>query len=178
MVELLKRVGTAVTKKEFVKKSLLAVRGMKTLGIRDVLGLKGKWTSTLDKWAGGFTKVAKGGLVVLQVVVALWEAKRSHDREENENQEMRRQAVGSTQAIDSICGELRRDLTGAIDDVIEEVLGRAIEPIREKLADITTDLSEREKHYQELLDHRSQLEGISFTTTQTGAPTAEPALGA
>ena len=56
----LKKVGEVVTDKDKVKGVLLAGRGMKAFGIRDILKLKGKWASTLDKWATGFTKVAKG----------------------------------------------------------------------------------------------------------------------
>ena len=175
VAEQVSKLGDAVTNKELVKGALLTGRGMKAFGIRDILGLKGKWTRTLDKWAGGFTKVARGGLVVLQVVIAIWEAKRADDWQKKENQEMRLQAVGSQQAIESICGGLRGDLVRDIDDIIENTLGAAIVRIREQLAKIRTESSEQEQHYQELLDRRSELEGISFTSTQTGAPTEEPA---
>ena len=174
LVEQLGKVGDAVTNKDFVKEVLLRLRGMKKFGIRDVLRLKGKWTKTLDKGATKFTRRTKVGLSVAQGLVAAWDA---HKQEQKENQEMRRHAVESSHSIDSICAELRRDLVGAIDAVIEEGLGGAIVRIREQLADIATDSSEKDKHYQELLDHRSELQGITFTTTRTGAPRAEPAVG-
>ena len=88
--KVLTKVGEVVTDKDKVKGVLLAGRGMKAFGIRDILKLKGKWASTLDKWATGFTKVARGGLVVVQVVIAIWEAKRAHDRQEEANQEIER----------------------------------------------------------------------------------------
>ena len=165
----LKKVGEVVTDKDKVKGVLLAGRGTKAFGIRDILKLKGKWASTLDKWATGFTKVARGGLVVVQVVIAIWDAKRAHDRQEEANQEMKRLAVESNQTIESICGELRRDLVSAIDGVIEDTLGATIVRIRKRIEDMTKDWSERKRHYQELLDHRNQLEGIVFTSTQKGA---------
>ena len=174
---ILEQVSEAVTNKDLVKDALLSGRGMKAFGIRNLTGLKGRWASTLDKWAGGFTKVARGGFAVLQVAIAVWDAKRAHDRQENENQEMRRQAVGSQQAIESICGELRRDLVRTVDDLLEETMGSAIAGVRERLADITKDLLEKEQHYQELLDHRSQLEAITFTSTEMGAPSEEDRLG-
>ena len=163
-----KEVGKVVTNKESVKTALLLGRGTKAFGIRDVLGLKGKWTSTLDKWAGGFTKFARGGMAVLQFGITVWEAKRAHDRQEDENEEKRRRAVESDRAIGSICDVIRRDLVSAIDGVIEDTLGAAIVRIREQMEGITKDLSERKRHYQELLQHRNQLEAVVFAS-QTGA---------
>ena len=168
--DVVKSVGEFVTDKEKVKSVLLAGRGTKAFGIRDILKLKGKWTSTLDKWATGVTKVARGGLVVLQVAIALWDAKRAHDRQETANQEMKRLAVESQQGIESICGELRRDLVSAMDAVIEDTLGAAITGIREQIDGITKGAGEKEGDYQELLGHRNQLESIVFTGAQTGAP--------
>ena len=175
--DLLGRVSNVVTNKEIVKEALLAGRGMKAFGIRDITGLKGRWTSTLDKWAGGFTKVARGGLVVLQVGIAAWDSKRAHDRQERENREIRRQEVEHQKATELICGDLQRDLVRAVDDILEDTVGADIEGVRARLADITKDLSEKEQHYQELLDHRSQLEEIRFTSTKTTTPTGSSALG-
>ena len=175
--ELLGRVSKVVTNKEIVKEALLAGRGMKAFGIRDITGLKGRWTSTLDKWAGGFTKVARGGLVVVQFGIAAWDSKRAHDRQERENREIRRQEVEHQKATDLICGDLQRDLVRAVDDILEDTVGADIEGVRARLADITKDLSEKEQHYQELLDHRSQLEEIRFTSTKTTTPTGSSALG-
>ena len=166
---LVKKVGDIVTNKENVKEVLLAGRGMKAFGMRDVLGLKGKWTRTLDKWAGGFTKVARGGMAVLQVAIALWDAKRAHNQQKEENEKIRRLAVESTQAIESICRELQQDLIGAMDEVIDTNLGGAIGRTREQIEHITRDLSGKNRHYQELLDLRNRLDAIVFTSTRTGA---------
>lgn len=162
-------VGKLVTNKESVKRVLLAGRGMKAFGVRDILGLKGKWASTLDKWAVGFTRLARGGLAVAQVAIACWDAKRAHDRQEEENQESRRVAVESQQTPDAVCGVLRNNIVGAIDDVIEQKVGTDLVKVREEIADITKDASEKKRHYQELLDHRNQLESIVFATDQTEA---------
>ena len=157
------KAGEIATDKETVKKALLVLRGTKAFGIRDTLRLKGRWTSTLDKWAGGFTKVAKGGLVFLQFAMAWWDAKRAHDRQEAVNTEMRRQAVESHQAIESTCTELRNDLVSAIDGVIEDTLGVAIVRVREQIEGMLADASERNRHYQQILDYRNRLEAIVFT---------------
>ena len=162
-------VGNFVTDKENVKGALLAGRGMKAFGIRDVLNLKGKWTSTLDKWATGFTRVAKGGLVVLQVGLTVLDAVRADSRQKKENQEIRRIAVESYRTVDSVCSELRTDLVKSIDTVIEDTLGAELGRIRDEIESVTKDWSERERDYQELLDHRSQLEEIAFTAYQTDA---------
>lgn len=163
---IVENVGKLVTNKESVKRVLLAGRGMKALGVRDILGLKGKWTSTLDKWAVGFTRLARGGLAVAQVAIACWDAKRAHDRQEIENQENRRLVVESQQTTDTVCGVLRNNIVGAIDDVIEQKVGTDLVKVREEIADITKDSSEKKRHYQELLDQRNQLEGIVFATDQ------------
>ena len=167
--KILQEVGEIATNKEFVKKVLVAGRGTKAFGIRDVLRLKGRWTSTFDKWAGGFTKVARGGMAFLQVATAVWHAKRAHDRQVAANAEMRRLAVESHQAIESICTELRSDLVSAIDGVIEDTLGASIVRVREQIESIAGDASEKNRHYQELLDYRNQLEAVVFTSTQTAA---------
>ena len=164
---IVERGGKFLTNRENVKNALLYLRRTKAFGIRDILGLKGKWTSTIDKWAGGFTKLARGGLAVLQVAIAIWDAKRAHDGQENANEEMRRRAVKSHQGIESICGELRTDLVSAIDSVIEDTLGAAISRIRNQIEGITKDSSEKNRHYQELSDGRNQLEAIVFISTQT-----------
>ena len=167
--DIVENVGKLVANKENVKSVLLAGRGMKAFGVRDILGLKGRWTSTLDKWAAGFTRLARGGLVVAQVAIAVWDAKRAHDQQEEENQERRRLAVESQQTVDAVCGVLRKDLVGAIDDVIELKVGADLVKVREEIAGITKDSSEKKRHYQEVLDHRNQLESIIFTTAQTEA---------
>ena len=167
--DIVENVGKLVANKENVKSVLLAGRGMKAFGVRDILGLKGKWTSTLDKWAAGFTRLARGGLMVAQVAIAVWDAKRAHDQQEEENQERRRLAVESQQTIDAVCGVLRKDLVGAIDEVIELKVGADLVKVREDIAGITKDSSEKKRHYQEVLDHRNQLESIIFTTAQTEA---------
>ena len=158
--------GKFVTDKDKVKSVLLAGRRTKALGIRDVLKLKGKWETTLDKSAARFTHVAKGGLWALQLLLAAWDAKRAHDRQKRENQEMKRLAVASHQAVEEICGELRGNLLRAIDGIIDDTLGSEVVRIRERIEGMTNDWSERKRHYQELLQHRSQLEEIVFNGTQ------------
>lgn len=165
----MQKVGEAATNKKAVMEVLLKLRGTKAFGIRDLLGLKGKWASTLDKWATGFTKVARGGAVVLQIAIAAWDAKRAHDRQTEENEQMKRQAVESFQAIESICGVLRSDLVGATDAVIDEALGADMDAIRDRIGALTREMSEKDRHYQELLSHQSQLDGIVFTSTQRGS---------
>ena len=107
--------------------------------------------------------------MVAQVAIAVWDAKRAHDQQEEENQERRRLAVESQQTIDAVCGVLRKDLVGAIDEVIELKVGADLVKVREDIAGITKDSSEKKRHYQEVLDHRNQLESIIFTTAQTEA---------
>ena len=167
--KVIENVGKFVTDKESVKGVLLAGRGMKAFGIRDVLKLKGKWASTLDKWATGFTRVAKGGLVVMQVGLAILDAVRADNRQKKENQEMRRLAVESYRAVDSVCSELKTDLVRMIDEVIEDTLGAELGRIREEIESVTKYWSGRESDYQELLGHRSQLDEIAFTANQTHA---------
>lgn len=165
----MQKVGEAATNKKAVMEVLLKLRGTKAFGIRDLLGLKGKWASTLDKWATGFTKVARGGAVVLQIAIAAWDAKRAHDRQTEENEQVKRQAVESFQAIESICGVLRSDLVGAMDAVIDDALGADMDAIRARIGALTREMSEKDRHYQELLSHQSQLDGIVFTSTQRGS---------
>ena len=71
-------------------------------------------------------------------------------------------AVESNATVESICGELRRDLVSAMDGVIEDTLGAEIVRIGKRIGVMTKDWSERKRHYHELLDHRNQLEGIVF----------------
>lgn len=167
--KILEGVGKVVTNKEWVTKILVAGRRTKAWGIRDRLGLKGRWTSTLGKWAGGFTRVARGGLAFLHVATAVWDAKQAHNRQVITNKEMKRHAEELHQAIESICTELRRDLVAEIDSVIEHTLGAAIVEVRQKIEGRAAAASEMDRHYQELLDYRNQLEAVVFTSTRTSA---------
>ena len=168
------KIVAAVTDKEQVKEVLVRARGIKQFGIRDILGLKGKWTRTLDKWAGGFTKGARGGVWALQGLTLVWEAKRTNERQKIVNQALREKAVEFQRTINMSCEALRSDLVRDIDEEIENKLGAAIVGVREQLGKIKADLSERDQHYQELLDYRSEMEEISIARIRTESPSEEP----
>lgn len=147
---------------KIVKDVLLTLRRTKAFGIRDFLGLKGKWHTTLAKYAGRIANVARAGIWVLQVVMSVVEAKRAHDEQEKQNREMRQAVTGLYQVADSLCGDLKRQLLSDVDGIIDQEMDALISAVRKKIEELRQHASEQEERCQRLADYQAQLETIRF----------------
>lgn len=74
--------------KTLIKNGLLQLRKLK------IPGIKGRWSTTFDKWAG---KAAP----LIQVGFTLWDMKKANDAENEENERIRRQRIQLQKTIES-----------------------------------------------------------------------------
>ncbi len=155
-------VAKMVADPKVVKDVLLKLRGTKALGIREVLGLKGKWHTTLGKHAANIARIAKVGMWALQIGMSILDAKRAHDEQEEQNRQKRQAATGFHQAVESVCGDLKSELLSEVDGIIDQAMDALISPLRTKIEDIRRDASEQEERCQLLADYQAQLEMIRF----------------
>lgn len=144
---------------KIVKDVLLKLR---PTGIGQFLGLKGRWHTTLGKYAGTISKVAGAATWVLKVGMTIWDAQRAHDEQEEQNRQTRQAVTGLYQAADSLCGDLKRQLLSDVDGIIDQVMDDWISAVRKKIEDIRQHASKQEEHFQQLADFQSQLETIRF----------------
>ena len=135
---------------------------LRPTGIGKFLGLKGKWHTTLGKYAGRITKVARAGLWVLQVGMSVVEAIHAHHDQEKQNREMRQAVTGLYQAADSLCGDLKRRLLSDVDGIIDQVMDAWISAVRKKIEELRRGANEQEERCQRLADYQAQLETIRF----------------
>lgn len=131
-----KRVAT----KENLVEALKAGRRLK------LPGLKGRWSKTLDKWAGRAAPV-------IQVTLGLLEIGIAHHDEQNANQAAIDQMLRRDQWIEDICAQIRTSLLESIEEALSDVVGILVEPLTTQLEAIRTTASEVEKdrmHWHEL----------------------------
>lgn len=112
--------------------------GLKTINrdqVKDILlwgrtlripGLKGRWASTLDKWAG---KIVPG----LQVVLAVVDLFMAWRGQEKDNERQVAQARKLYAEVDRIADIVGGELGAMVDAVICETLDESIAPLQEKL---------------------------------------------
>lgn len=112
--------GLKAVNKDQVKDILLWGRTLK------IPGLKGRWGSTLDKWAG---KIVPGLQVVL-AVVDLFMAWRGQEKDNERQVEQARKLYAEVDRIADIVGN---ELGAIVDAVICEALDESISPLQEKL---------------------------------------------
>ena len=142
-----------------VKDLLLKLR---PTDIGKFLGLKGKWHTTLGKYAGTISKVAGAATWVLNVGMTIWDAKRAHDEQEEQNRQARQAVTGYYQAADSLCGDLKRQLLSDVDGIIDQVMDAWISAVRKKIEELRRGANEQEERCHQLADYQSQLETIRF----------------
>ena len=147
---------------KIIKDALLALRGTKALGIRDLLALKGKWHTTLGRYAGNIGRVLKVGSWVLNAAMAVYSAKRAHDEQENQNRKMIEAVTVLHKVAEDVAGDLRRELLSEVERIIDHEADEWLNAVRSEIDEIRQNASEQEKSCQQLADYQSQLEEIHF----------------
>ncbi|OZS43159.1 GTPase [Photobacterium sanguinicancri] len=118
-------------------------------------GLKGRWETTLGKWAG---KAA----VVVQVITALYDLYKSNSEEKAENERNRNASIQLYQAVEDVCATVKREYGDISEQVITQMIGLRIQALDDKIAKLTTEQGEYQKDYQALLDCQADLEQINY----------------
>lgn len=142
-----------------VKDLLLKLR---PTDIGKILGLKGRWHTTLGRYAGTISKVAGAATWVLNVVMTIWDAKRAHDKQEEQNRQRLEAVTRLHQAANTVCGDLKRQLLSDVDGIIDQVMDAWISAVRKKIEELRQHASEQEERCQRLADYQAQLETIRF----------------
>jgi GTP-binding protein EngB required for normal cell division len=116
--------GLKAIDKEHIKDLLLWGRSLK------IPGIKGRWGSTLDNWAG---KIAPGLQIVLAVVdlFIAWRGQEKHNARQVE------QARKLYAEVDRIVDVISTELGTMVDEVICEVLDESIAPLQANLDALT-----------------------------------------
>ncbi|MGR5419948.1 IS4/Tn5 family transposase DNA-binding protein [Vibrio sp. PNB22_4_1] len=89
-------VTAALAAPDNIKGVLLQGRAFK------ITGLKGRWEKTLGQWAGK-------GVIIVQVLTALWDVYRAGKAQDQQNAQERQAAVSLYQVVDEICSVVKRE---------------------------------------------------------------------
>ena len=158
----IEEVSPIVTNDQTIKDLLLRLRGTKAFNIRDFLGLKGKWATTLGRNAVNISKWAGRGLWAAQLLMAGLDVKHAHAKQEETNQGRVQLATASYHGVASICEELRQEIITKAERDIRGVFEPRIEEIQAELSDKMHGEADQKKDYQKLLDYRNRLEQIGL----------------
>ena len=140
----------------------LKLRGTKTLELREFLRLKGKWHTTLGKYADNITGVVKAGAWLLNAGMAVYSVKRAHDEQERQNQQMVEAAKKHYSGAELVAGDLRRGLLSEVEGIIDREVDIWLHPVRSEIREIGQNASKQEEDCNQLADYQSQLEEIRF----------------
>lgn len=141
---------TGAEGKENITKLLLEGRKLK------IPFLKGKWASTLGKYAG---KAA----IALQVVLVLFDAYKAGEQEDKLNAQNRQYALELQQATESIATSIISSLDKSVIENIEHCFDGNIEGLEEKINNLKINLSSVQTDLQLAKELNMQLESIRFS---------------
>lgn len=132
-----------------IKSLLLQGRAFK------IPGLKGRWEKTLGQWAGK-------GVVVIQVLTALWDMYRAGKAQDKQNAQERQVAVSLYQAVDEITSVVKREYGNIAEQVITEILNAQIRALDDEIGKITAEENQTQQDLQKVLDFQSKLNAIGY----------------
>lgn len=132
-----------------IKNVLLQGRAFK------IPGLKGRWEKTLGNWAGK-------GVIIVQVLTALWDVYKAGKEQDEQNTQERQAAVSLYQAVDEICSVVKREYGSIAEQVITEILNAQIRALDNEIAEVTALENQTQKDLQQVLDYQSNLYLIGY----------------
>ncbi|HIF9179188.1 TPA: GTPase [Photobacterium damselae] len=132
-----------------LKEALLMGRKLK------IPGLKGRWEKTLGQWAG---KAA----IAIQVVTFFWDAYSAHSEQEKQNQAQRQQAIEIYQAVEEICNKVNRELTQAVNDMIDAFFNAQRGLLEEQVLLITESDEQQKQEHHLLQKFANDLDAIAL----------------
>lgn len=135
--------------KDALHKLLLAGRKLK------IPWLKGRWTTTLEKWAGR-------GVIVLQAAIALWEVYDASNEQDRQNNQSRQRAVSLHQVVEQICSDAAGGLYKMVVDLIATAFGERVATVQKEIDMIQVNSNEVNKDYEKLQRERSEVMALSY----------------
>ena len=132
-----------------IKDALLFARKLK------IPGIKGRWASTLGKWAG---KAA----VVVQVVSFFYDIYKAGQDQDKQNNATRQQSIELYQAVDQICSSVIGDLSKAVTDIVTLTFDEKITVLQVEIDKLTAESSVLRKDHEEFLRRRDAINSLSF----------------
>lgn len=132
-----------------IKNVLLQGRALK------IPGLKGRWEKTLGNWAGK-------GVIVVQVLTALWDMYKAGKDQDQQNSQERQAAVSLYQAVDEICSVVKREYGSISEQVITEILNAQIQVLDDEIEKITAVGNQVQQDLQQVLNLQNKLKTIGF----------------
>lgn len=109
-------------------------------------GLKGRWTQTLDKWAGKAAPVIQVGLALVEIGMA-------HRDEQRANQESLDRAMQRNQWVEDICAQIRAGLMDNINESLNSIINEAVHPLetqQQVLLSVSDEIEKDRAHWREL----------------------------
>jgi len=140
LVDQVKQLGN----KDNIKQALLLGRKLK------LPYLKGRWETTLGKWAG---KAA----IAVQVVTFLYDAWKADDNQTQLNKQNRQQSVELYQAVEQICLTVQGDFTNSVHNMIVIAFDPKIHAIQKQLDDKSKCAEKKPVDYNTLCQLRDEM---------------------
>jgi len=132
-----------------LKEALLLGRKLK------IPGLKGKWGSTFDKWAGRAAPA-------VQVVTFLYDLYKADNDQDKENSQHRQRSMELYQCVDQICSTVITDLTYSVHNMVDFTFDNQISEIQKQLDDDSRSLDKSKDSYNKLIQLREEMHTVSF----------------
>lgn len=140
---------TLLKDKNNIKQILLVGRELK------IPMLKGRWESTLGKWAG------KAAFFV-QIATSVYDLYRSNAAQEEQNRQNRQRSIDVHQAIEEICAVVVYEYSKLTNQVIAEVFSAKINSLSQSLANETGDAERLRQELKQLCNLKEQMLQIAF----------------
>jgi ribosome biogenesis GTPase A len=118
-------------------------------------GLKGRWESTLGKWAG---KAA----IVLQVGTVIYDGYKASEQQEQLNKRRRQEELRANELVEQICSTVTSDLYLSVEKNIAAFFNSQIKAVTETIQAISSECSEIEKDMQQMVSIKNELTNLYF----------------
>ncbi|OQX01998.1 MAG: hypothetical protein BWK73_44210 [Thiothrix lacustris] len=141
--------STLLKDKNNIKQALLLGRELK------IPMLKGRWESTLGKWAG---KAA----IFVQIATSIYDMYRSNAAQEEQNRKNRQRSIEIHQAIEEICIVVVHEYSKATNHVITEAFSAQIKALSKTLADEKGSIKELNQELSQLSELKEKMLQITF----------------
>lgn len=140
---------TFLTDKESIKQTLLMGRELK------IPMLKGRWASTLGKWAG---KAA----IVLQVAMFFYDLHKANRDQNKENEQEKTRSVKLYQIIEEISSSVISDMTKSVHGIIDGAFFEQLNDTQQKIDDLLTEDGEIKNDLTQLIHLKNKMLEIGW----------------
>lgn len=140
---------TFLTDKESLKQTLLIGRALK------IPMLKGRWASTLVKWAG---KAA----IVMQAAMFLYDLHKANRDQNKENEQEKNLSLKLYQIVEEISSSVISDMTKSVHEIIDNAFAEQIKDIQHQIDALETEDGEIKNDLTQLIHLKNQMLAIGW----------------